>query len=443
MEGKFTKLLEEKLMPFAGKLAAQRHLQAIRDGIILAMPLIIIGSVFLILGFLPIPGYEEFMANIFGDKWLDKLLYPVGATFDIMALIVSFGLAYRLAEKYVIDPLTAGAISLAAFLLATPFTVDFIPEGTETAIEVGGAIPVALMGSKGLFVAMMLAILSTEIYRMILKRNIVIKMPEGVPPSVSKSFVALIPGFVVITLVWILRLIIEVTPFQSIHNIIGDILYTPLSALGGSLIGSVIAVSLISFLWSAGLHGAAIVGGVMDPIWLSLMDENRQAFQEGMEVTHIFTKQFFDIFIFMGGSGTTIAFVLLLAFWSKSKQAKQLGRLSAGPGVFNINEPIIFGAPIVLNPLLIIPFFLTPIVLVITTWIGMSTGLVQKPVGIAVPWTTPPIIGGYLATGGSISGAVMQVINIIIGFFIYLPFFKVWDKQKQFQEKEAATSKTE
>ncbi|TDL67498.1 PTS cellobiose transporter subunit IIC [Rhodococcus qingshengii] len=438
---KINNILENKIMPVAGRIAAQRHLQALRDGLILTMPLIIVGSLFLILGFIPIPGYADFMAGIFGEAWLSKLLYPVGATFDIMALIAAFGIAYRLAEKYGLDALSAGAISVAAFLLATPYQVSFLPEGAKEAIMVGGAIPTALMGSKGLFVAMLVAMLSTEIYRFVVQRNIVIRMPDGVPPAVSKSFIALIPGFFVIAIIWILRLIIEQTSFASLHNIVGELLGKPLGVLGGSLIGSLVAVLLIQLLWSCGLHGASIVGGVMGPIWLSSMDANRIAFQDGQNLPNIFTQQFFDIFIYVGGSGATLALVIAMLFWAKSQQMKQLGRLAIGPGLFNINEPITFGMPIVMNPLMIVPFILAPLVMVITTYIAMSTGLVAKPAGIAVPWTMPPIIGGYLAAGGKVSGAILQIVNFVICFGIYYPFFKMWDRQKLAEERGVSSDK--
>ncbi|PLR66027.1 PTS cellobiose transporter subunit IIC [Bacillus sp. UMB0893] len=437
--GKVNRFFEEKFMVAAAKVAGQRHLQALRDGIILTMPLIIIGSIFLILGFLPIEGYPEFMASVFGDQWLTKLLYPVGATFDIMALIAAFGIAYRLAEKYGVDALTAGAISVAAFLLATPYQVPFLAEGAKEAVMVGGAIPAALMGSKGLFVAMILAILSTEIFRFVIQKNLVIKMPDGVPPAVSRSFIALIPGFFILTSVWLLRLLIENTSFESLHNVVSILLGKPLGVLGGSLIGSLIAVILIQLLWSTGLHGASIVGGVMGPIWLTSMDENRVAFQAGEALPNIFTQQFFDLFIYIGGSGATLSLVFCMLFLAKSQQMKQLGRLSIGPGVFNINEPVTFGMPIVMNPLLIIPFILTPIAITITTYICMKTGIVAKPAGIGVPWTMPPLFGGYLATGGKISGLIMQLINMVIAFFIYYPFFRMWDKQKFNEENQSAS----
>lgn len=434
---KMNQFLEEKIMPAAGRVAGQRHLLALRDGIILTMPLIIIGSVFLILANLPIPGYNEFMAGIFGDQWATKLSYPVGVTFDLMALIAAFGIAYRLAEKYNVDALSAAAISVAAFLLATPYQIDFKPEGAAEAIQVGGGIPIALTGSKGLFVAMIIAMISTEIYRLVIQKNIVIKLPDGVPPAVAKSFVALIPGFAVITLVWLARLAVEQTDFGSLHNIVGDLLGGPLGVLGGSLGGSLIAELLLLLLWACGLHGANIVGGVMAPIWYGAMDENRLAFQAGDVLPNIFTQQFFDNFINIGGSGATLGLVIAMLLYSRSKQMSQLSRLAVGPAIFNINEPIVFGMPIVLNPILIIPFILTPLITLTATYIGMSLDLVAKPAGIAVPWTMPPIISGYLATGGKLSGAVMQLINIVLSTIVYFPFFKMWDRQKAQEENQA------
>lgn len=436
----FVSFMENRMMPVAGKLAEQKHMAAIRDGIVLTLPLLIVGSIFLVIGFIPIPGYNEFMAGIFGDQWRTKLLYPVGASFDIMALIVSIGVAYRLAERYKVDPLAAGAISLSAFLLSTPYKIPFTPEGADKAVDVAG-IPLVLMGSQGLFVAMILALISTEIYRKIVQKKIVITMPDGVPPAVARSFVALIPAGVVILVVWLLRIILENTSFESIHNVVRDLLVGPLSAVGGSLIGTIIAVLLIHLLWSAGLHGMNLVGGIMTPIWLTLMDQNRAAFQADPngELPNVITTQFFDMWIFSGGSGATLALVLLMVFKARSEQMKKIGRLSVGPGLFNINEPVIFGVPIVMNPLLIIPFILSPIALVIISYMAMSFGWVAKPNGVAVPWTTPPIISGYLATGGKISGSVLQLVNFTVALLIYYPFFRLWDKQK-FAEEKANTA---
>ena len=208
-------------MPVAGKVAEQRHLLAIRDGLVLTMPFLIIGSIFLIISTLPIPGYSEFMASLFGKNWNVALGYPVSATFNIMALIAVFGIAYRLGEYYKVDALASGALSLVTFLLATPFQVAYIMPGTKESILVDGVIPAALMGSQGLFVAMIIAIISTEIYRFLVQKDDY-KMPETVPPAVTRSFAALIPGFIVVTVVWIIRLIFEHTTFGSIHNVVGS-----------------------------------------------------------------------------------------------------------------------------------------------------------------------------------------------------------------------------
>lgn len=429
--------LENKIMPVAAKMGNQRHLRAIRDGIMLAMPFIIIGSLFLILAEFPLDAYQDFMASVFGDEWSEKLSYPVSATFDILGLIASFGIAYRLAEGYGgLDALTAGAISLSSFLLATPFVVDFSPDGSDKTFAVEEAIPASLMGSEGLFVAIVLALVTTEIFRYLTNKNWTIKMPDGVPPSVGKSFSALIPGFVIITLVWLVRLGLEHTSFENLHNVIQDLLYTPLSAVGGSLGGTIIAVLLMTILWFAGIHGDSIVGSVMEPIWLARMDENRQAFEAGDELPNIITQPFIANFVHIGGTGATLTLVIAVLFFAKSKQSKELGTLAAPPSVFNINEPVIFGMPIVMNPMLIIPFFLVPVVITLTTYLAMDVGLVSKTIGILLPWTTPPVLSGYLATG-DISGSLLQIFNIMLGFLIYLPFMISWDRQKVKEEKEA------
>lgn len=440
--GKFNKFLEEKVMPIAEKIAGQRHLLALRDGIIATMPLIIVGSLFLILANLPIPHYADWMTAHFGSSWSQKLSYPVDATFNIMALVSAFTVAYRLAETYNIDAMGAGVVSVAGFLTATPFSFLFTPEGANELL-VTGAISKAFLGSKGLFVALIIGILSTEIYRWFVKRDIVIKMPAGVPPTVGKSFVALIPAFAVVITVWVIRLLVELTPYESINNLITTVLSEPLSLVGATLGGTLVTEGLTTLLWSCGLHGTNIVQSVMDPVWYGLMDENRLAFQAHQALPNVITKQFFDNFVRIGGTGATFGLVLSMMLFARSKQTKQLGKLAIGPAIFNINEPVIFGLPIVLNPIMIIPFIGTSLVTITVTYIAMSTGLVAKPAGIAVPWTMPPVISGYLAAGGKISGAVMQIIDIGISFLIYTPFFKIWDKQKSKEEQGLEQSSVE
>jgi len=436
---RMSSFLEEKFMPVMARVGEQRHLQAIRDGIVLTTPLVIIGSLFLILGNMPIPGYAEFMAGIFGANWQSNLSYPVGVTFDLLAIFVALGVAYRLAERYKLDPLSVSVVSLATFMLATPYKIAFTPEGMDKAFDVTG-ISLAYTGSKGMFVAIIIAILTTEIYRFIVSKDIIIKMPDGVPPAVAKSFASLLPGFVSILIVWVIRLILQITPFENMHNIVGELLGKPLSLLGGSLVGALAAVIIAQMLWVTGIHGQALVWGIMSPIWLALVDENRLAYTAGEQIPNIVNVQFMDIFYSIGGSGTTLGLALLLFFRSQSKQNKQLGKLTLGPGLFNINEPIIFGLPMIMNPIMMIPFIFVPVVVVTVSYFAMDLGLVAKTAGIMVPWTIPAPIGGFLATGGKISGAVLQLFNVFLSAALYYPFFRMWDKQKLKEEREFETT---
>ena len=425
---KFNVFLEEKFMPVAAKVGSQKHVQAIRDGLVLSMPLTIAGSIFLILAFLPISGYYEFMTGIFGDGWMGKVLYPVRATFDIMAIFGCIGVSYRLAEKNKVDCLSSVALALMTFMILTPFKVSFMNNTVE-------AIPLMYTGSAGLFGAIISSIISVEIYSWFIRKNIVIKMPENVPPAVAKSFVALIPTLALMTGTLIVRLILENTSLQNVHELLKVILTTPLKTLVGSWWGLAIIIAVIQLFWIAGLHGSTIILGIIGPVLGLLGDQNRLAYEAGAEIPNIIGGPFFDIFISLGGGGGTFALAFLLAFVSRSRQLKEIGKISVGAAFFNINEPIIFGLPIVMNPYLIIPFFITPLVTGLIGYFSVATGLLPKLPGISVPWTTPPLISGYLASIGSFRYVILQVILIVIGMIIYLPFFKAFDNKILEDEK--------
>ncbi|MBP1039503.1 PTS cellobiose transporter subunit IIC [Vagococcus sp. BWB3-3] len=408
--------LEEKVQPIGVKIGGQRHLLAVRDGLVLSMPLIIVGSLFLVLSSLPIPGYQEFIGSIFGEEWTSTMGFVVNSTFGVMALISSFGIANSLVKSYSIDGNTAGIISLCSLLLVTPLTKD-------------NGIDMTYMGSKGLFVSLLIGLIVGEIYRRMVQAEIVIKLPDSVPPAVSKSFVALIPAAVCLTFFWVLRLVIASVGLGNLHEVIGKVVGVPLSYVGGGFIGGLVAVLVTGIFWSVGILGWDLVQSVLNPLWLQMLDENRLAFQAGKEIPHILNTTFFNVFVWMGGSGSIIGLAILLMFFSKSKQNKELGKLGFPPNVFNISEPIMFGFPVVMNPLILIPFTITPIVIYIISYSAMVTGIVAKTAGILVPWTMPPIIGGYLATGGHISGAILQLVCLIVSIVIYYPFFRMIDNQ--------------
>lgn len=362
------------------------------------------------------------------------LLYPYNGTFNLVALVATFAVGYRLAESYKVDPLSSGAVALCSYFVVTPstsFTVDDV---------VTKAMNVNYFSSQGLFVGLLTAIFATEIYRRIVQKNIVIKMPDGVPPTVAKSFTAIIPGFFVIVSVWGVRLLVEnFTGFDNVHTIVAKLLQQPLTTVGTSLAGTIVVFLLINLLWAIGLHGSTIVGSVMLPIWLQLTSENAAAYAAGSPVHNIVTAEF-RYLIFIGGSGATLGLTIAMLFFAKSKQLKQMGRLTIGPGLFNINEPLIFGMPIVLNPMMLIPFLITPIVTVLITYLSMDFGLVALPIGVLPPGTMPLIIGGYLMTG-SISGMILQIVLFAVAFIIYYPFFRIMDNQKYKEEQDALIQK--
>ncbi|MEZ0117506.1 MULTISPECIES: PTS cellobiose transporter subunit IIC [Heyndrickxia] len=421
----------EKIEAIAGAIGSQRHLRALRDGILLSMPLIIIGSFFLILGNLPINGYTDWLAKIELAPVFNKI---VNGSFGLMAIIAVFGIARSLADHYEVDGVSAGVVALASFVIVTP----------DVVAKTGSGIPYAFVGSGGLFVAILIGLISAEIFRFFVQKNFTIKMPEGVPVAVEKSFAALIPGFMVI-LVWsLVYLLLGLAGVDNIHTLLTGILGKPLGALGSSLWGTLIIIALNSLFWFVGIHGANTINPVIQPIWLQNTDANRIAFQAGHALPHIVTNEFMMNFVWMGGGGTTIGLVICLWLFARSKNNKAMGSLSVAPGVFNINEPVLFGLPVVLNFKLLIPFVLTPMVTAVITYFSMATGLVAKPAGIVVPWTMPPVISGYLATGGKISGAVIQLITLALSVGIYYPFVRSMDKaelRNETDEQQEPTTK--
>ncbi|KAA8446787.1 PTS cellobiose transporter subunit IIC [Weissella paramesenteroides] len=419
-------VLNEKIIPFFQRLSGSRHLVALRDGMTAAVPMIIIGSVFMIVAQFPIQGYQDFMAHTFGSNWATVVQYPTNASFHIMGLVAVAGISYNLAKSYKVDAFSAMVVAIGAFILTIPLRVD----------KAGAMwVPLQQLDSSGLFIAILVGLFITDLYVWLVHKNLTIKMPSTVPPAVSNSFASLFPGALALILMWIIRMAVEASPMKSIPNIINFVLQEPLSHLNNSLPGAIIVELFICLLWFFGIHGANTVSGVMMPIWLGAMTQNANAMQAGKALPNIVTQQFYDNFVHMGGSGATIGLAFMLAFLSKSKEFKTLGKLVVGPALFNVNEPIIFGMPVVMNYKLLLPFILAPMANVITTYTAMSMGIVAKTMGVMVPWTTPPIISGYLATG-HLSGAVLQLVNIVIDGLIYYAFFKSMDRSHLAEEKD-------
>lgn len=440
------KKLEEILMPLAKAIGKNKYLVSVRDGFLVSTPLLIAGSIFLLIANFPIKAWTDWIESIVVNQTTGATLSaylskPADATFTIMAIFAVMGIAYSFAREMKTNKLFGSAVALMSWFLIMPYVV----EGTNT---VGGqevavkltAIPLGWVGAKGIFVGIIVAFLSVHIYSWVERKGWVIRMPQGVPPTVVQSFSALIPATVTMTVFFIIYLVLGFFGTDA-FNIVFTFLQTPLLNLGDTLGAMIIAYIFLHLFWFFGVNGGSVVGAVFNPILQTLSLENVTYFTTGQGSPHIICQQFQDLFATFGGCGSTLSLLIAMLFFCKSERIKTLGKLSLVPGIFGINEPIVFGLPIVLNPTIIIPFMLVPTLNIIISYIAMSMNLVPVCSGIHVPWTTPPIISGFLATNWA--GALLQALLIIMGVFVYMPFIKVMDNQYLEEEAEAASKKEE
>ena len=429
--------LEKIMGSSAEKLGNNKVLIAIRDGFLVSTPLIIVASIFLVIANFPIPGYVDFLAQFFGQGWPSKMDAIIDSTFSVLGLLGAVGIGYAYARQLESDPIAGGAVALVCFLIITPKVhSDFVNAANGKAFN---GFALAHLGSAGMFLAMITAIISVKIFVTIKNKGWVIKMPDGVPPAVTQSFAALIPSAFAMFFFFVVYLVFSATDYQYAHNFIYKILQAPLMGFGQSLIFEPIYQFLSTLFWFFGINGPAVTNTVFNPIHLALTAENLEAFKQGATLPNIFTGPFGDFFGNFGGGGSTLSLVFLMVFFGKSERMKKLGRLAIIPGIFGINEMIIFGLPVVLNPLIVIPFILTPLVNTILATIATLVGLIPYTTGAALPWTTPFFFSGWLATGSIVAG-LFQIVLIIIGMCIYYPFFRVIDKQYLHEEHQAANS---
>lgn len=436
----FAEFLDKKLSTPMAKLAEQRHLRAVRDGIIATLPLIIVGSFFLIIANPPLPETWGITKTLKANA--ATIVLPFRMTMYIMTIYACWGIGYSLAKSYKLDGVTGGTLSAAAFFLTlvpksaaalAPELMEIVKGNPDLlkwyqGVPQGFQMPMANMGGGGMFVGIIVSILAVEIFRFTNKSGFKISMPEQVPPSVARSFEALTPAAIIVLLIG------SITYYAKFdwHAFIGK-LVAPLVSATDTLPSVWILVILVTFFWSFGIHGVSIVGSIARPLWLVLLDQNSAAVSAGTPLPAIAAEPFFQWFIWIGGSGCTIGLVIALSFFAKSSYGKAVGRAALVPGIFNINEPIIFGAPIVLNPILIIPFIVTPLVTATLAWFATSLGLVSRVI-VTAPWTLPGPIGAFMATNDW-RAAVLNIICIIISVVIYYPFVKMYDK-KLLQEEQ-------
>ncbi|KAF1301625.1 MULTISPECIES: PTS sugar transporter subunit IIC [Enterococcus] len=425
---KFIDKLSEKMVPVAQIIANNKYLLSLRDGFMMAFPATMFASIMIIIQNLPTTfGFAKYLPDAV-NTFLNDFFGPIGnATMSISAVFIVYGIGYQLAGHYKQSQIFAGAISLSSFILLLPFGQDE---------SMGTFIPVAKLGAEGMFVGILTAIIATEIYCKISAAGLTIKMPDSVPPMISESFVAIIPGAAPLFLFNVVRYLFTFTTWGNAVDFVYELLQKPLMGLGGTLPAVLIAVFFTQFFWWFGIHGTLVVNAVIDPIMSALAIENYEAYKNGAEqLPHIINTTFMGVFVNQGlqlGISVTMAF-----FIARSIRMKKLMKTIIAPAVFNVSEPMTFGLPIVLNPIAFIPWIVSPLVSTAISYFAIAIGLVPRPIGATVVWTTPVFLSGWLGTG-SIAGAILQLVTVVVMTLIWIPFLLVMDREYLKEEKAQA-----
>ncbi|MFB5518173.1 PTS sugar transporter subunit IIC [Enterococcus casseliflavus] len=424
--------INEKLLPPILKFVNTKAITALRNGMLYTMPFSIVGSIFLLLANFPVQSIADWVTNSGLGEYFNQ---AYGASFAIMAFFAVMGIAYSYVKAEGYEGLPAGMIGLVIFLL----TMESSVTDAEANVTIANVIDKTWTGGQGMISAILVGLFVGWGYTWFVKRDIRIKLPEQVPTNVANSFTALIPAAVLTTIALGIYIFFDKVFQTTVVEWIYTVIQSPMQGVTDSLGGAMMLGFLVPFLWFFGVHGSTIVGGIMGPILQANSLANTAILESGKALTlenggHIVTQQFLDQFMTVTGAGMTIGIVLYMVAFARSAQFKQLGRLSLIPAFFNINEPIIFATPIVMNPIMVLPFILTPMVSGVITYFALYTGIVPLFTAVQVPWTTPPIISGFLV--GGIRTAILQFVVLAIGFFIYYPFIRKVDSLNYKQETE-------
>lgn len=433
--------LEKVLLPFAVKIGKQPHVNAIKNGFIRLMPLTLAGAMFVLINnvFLSFGDGSFFYSlgirldastieTLNGFKAIGGNVY--NGTLGIMSLMAPFFIGMALAEERKVDPIAAGLLSIAAFMTVTPYNA-------------AGAYAVGAnwLGGANIISGIIIGLVVAEMFTFIVRRNWVIRLPDSVPASVSRSFSALIPGFIILSIMGIISWGLA-TYETNFHQIILDSISTPLASMG-SVVGWAYVI-FTSLLWFFGIHGslalAALDSGIMTPWAL----ENVSIYTEygSVEVAlaagktfHLWAKPMLDSFIFLGGTGATLGLIIAIFIASRRADHRQVAKLALPAGLFQINEPIIFGLPVIMNPVMFIPFILIQPILAAITVTAYYLGIIPPVTNIA-PWTMPTGLGAFFNTNGSIAALLLALFNLGVATLIYLPFVIISNKAQTEIEKE-------
>lgn len=406
-------------MEFLAPLFDQPHLASVRDGFVSMMPLLIIGSLLLIILQFPIDAANEvYLGDIMNPELADALWVPFNITFGLLSVYVLLSITYALSRRRGIDPLM-------------PLVFTFLSYMMVASPQIAAGEPATFLDNTGLFTAILISVVTVEVYKFFVDRNIVISMPAGVPPAISNAFIALIPGAIITFGWWVIRFLLRIDIADGIFQILSKVV--PAASTYWAV---AFAESFHAFLWTMGIHGDLTIGIALQPIWTANLASNAEAVAQGVAPTAIYTEMFRS-YVVPGGSGATLP----LAFYfirSKSPRLRRVGWLGIWPGIFNINEPITFGAPVVFNPVLAIPFIIITFLNASVAYLAHVLNLVT-PTYIVAPWTLPSPILMYFETGFDFRAVILVLITeFVIPGVIWYPAFKEWERQVLTHEVEQA-----
>ena len=431
----FINWLDLRFVPIAAKIGSQKYLVAIRDAFASLMPIVLVGAFAVLLNnvfFVP----WSLLAGYIGEGhsfivWAYANIAPLfdylsAGTLSLISLYLVFAIGYQRASSEDHDALSTAVIAAASFIVVG---------------ALGNADTGNYLDAKGMFIALIVGLVASGIYMKITDNGWVIKLPDSVPPAVGKGFSAVIPGAFAIGFWGIVAYCFSAFAGQTFFVWFQTTIANSLLGLSQG-IGSILIISfLVPFLWFFGLHGANLLEAVLNPIYGQLGLNNIDMYSNGARTVadglSVWVRGSWDAYVYLGGSGGTIGLVLAILFFSKVKQDKEIAKLSLPTGVFMINEPVLFGLPVVLNPIYFIPFVLNQPILAGIAYVATSVGF-AGPIVNQVPWTTPPVLNAFLSTNGSIGAVVIALVNIAIGFLIYLPFVYMGNKQEEKRLAEEA-----
>ncbi len=398
-------ILNRRIVPALTALSDNTYLSAIRAGMVSVVPLTIIGGLFMIAAFLPISAWERLVA-----PYQELLQLPVTATFGLLSIFVCFGIGYDLGKRLKLEAIVSATMATVIFLL-----ISLHPTEQTLVLE--------NLGSKGLFTAVLIALLTVRVQKFFTERNLVIKLPTSVPTVVYESFLSLSPLLFLVVGFWLIRFVAGVD-----INALVQTMFSPLVFALNTLPGILVYAFLVTLLWSVGINGDNALDAIVAPIFLQYLAANVEAMTAGQPLPYITAYGFFTTFVNVGGTGATLALALIMLN-SREPGFRKISRLSLPTQVFQINEPIFFGFPIVLNPVFMVPYILNALLLTAITYLLMHWHIIKQPL-VNIPWTTPPIIGHYLVTGGDWKAAAWGVISIVLAMLVYYPFAKAAERQR-------------